>query len=258
MSEDLLVARDETVATLTLNRPQRLNALDLAQWDRLGDAMVELARDDSLRVVVIRGAGEAFSSGADIAEFATLRATAAQARAYDARVQRATDAIGACPHPVVAAIDGACVGGGLEIAAACDLRIATERSRFGIPVTRLGMAAPPRELATLVTLIGVSAAMELLVEARLFDAPEALAKGLITRMVPAGGLDAELAATTRRIAAGAPLVVRIHKRLVRRVAACESLSTADIASAYGCIETKDFKAGVAGFLAKRTPRFAGM
>jgi enoyl-CoA hydratase/carnithine racemase len=253
----LLLTRDVAVATVTLNRPQRRNALDLAQWDRLGDTMLALDADESLRAIVIRGAGAAFAAGGDIEEFPRVRRTPEEAKAYDRRVMRATAAIARNRHPVIAAIAGDCIGGGLEIACMCDFRIATESARFGIPVTRLGMAAPPEELAALVALVGVGVAMELLVEARLIGAREAFDKGLVTRVVADDGLDEALAAMTQRIASGAPLAVRAHKRVLRAIAAEGRPSQADIDAAYACIASADFREGVAAFLAKHAPRFEG-
>ena len=146
MSGKLLTARDDVRLTLIMNRPERLNALGLAQWDQLGDALIAAATDATLRAVVITGAGSAFAAGGDIEEFTRVRRTPDEAQAYDARVMPATRAIVDCPHPVIAAINGACVGGGLEIAAMCDLRIAAKSARFGIPVARLAMSAPPEEI----------------------------------------------------------------------------------------------------------------
>jgi len=205
MDKTLLVARDGARVTLTMNRPQRLNALGLAEWGQLADAVLAASADASLRAVVITGAGNAFAAGGDIEEFTRVRRTPAEAQAYDVRVMRATRAIADCPHPVIAAINGACVGGGLEIACVCDLRIAVKSARFGIPVARLGMSAPPEEIPALVQLIGIDGALELLLEARFYDASEALAKGLVTRVVAEDGLDSEVAATVARIASGGPL-----------------------------------------------------
>ena len=258
MTDELLVSREAACATVTLNRPARLNALDLAQWNRLGDALLELGADTAIRVVVITGAGEAFAAGGDVEEFTRTRTSAAEARAYDARVMRATRAIAEIPQPVIAAIRGACVGGGLEIACACDLRIAARSARFGIPVTRLGMAAPPEEIAPLIDLIGVSGALELLLEARFYDAAEALAKGLVTRVVADEALADEVAASVDRIAAGAPLAVQAHKRVAREWAQRRDISQETITRAYATIDSIDFREGVAAFLAKRRPNFTGV
>ena len=257
MTDTLLVARHGPRLDLTMNRPERRNALGLDEWRRLGDAMEAAAADATLRAVVVTGAGEAFAAGGDIEEFRRVRRTPGEARAYDEVVARATRAIEECPHPVVAAINGACVGGGLQIAAACDLRIAAASARFGIPVARLAMAAPPAEIPPLVELLGVDGALSMLLEARLCDAAEALAKGLVTRVVPDDELAVEVAATVERIAAGGPLAARAHKRLVREWSRRRAIGAEAEAQAYACIASEDFREGVDAFLAKRKPGFNG-
>src|SRR5262245_44656035 len=138
MPEPVLVTRDGPIATVALNNPERLNALDRAMWTAIGEAVRGLSADDGLRWVVLRGAGEeAFAPGANIAEFATERADSRQAKIYGELIHETMQSVGRCRHPTVALIRGACVGGGLEIAAMCDMRVAGDSSRFGIPVSRL-------------------------------------------------------------------------------------------------------------------------
>lgn len=257
MTDTLLVARDGPRLTLTLNRPQRLNALGLAEWDALGDAALAAAADATLRVVVVTGAGRAFAAGGDIEEFQRVRRTPDEAKAYDMRVARATSALAACPHPVIAAINGDCIGGGLEIAARCDLRIAAASARFGIPVARLAMAAPPEAVEALVDLIGLDRALSLLLEARLIDAAEAGRIGLVTRVVADGDLAAEIDGAVSRIAAGGPLAARAHKRVARAWSDRRAVPADAIDQAYACIASDDFRAGIAAFLAKRKPVFEG-
>ena len=257
MTDTLLVARDGPRLTLTLNRPQRLNALGLAEWDALGDAALAAAADATLRVVVVTGTGRAFAAGGDIEEFQRVRRTPEEAKAYDRRVARATSALAACPHPVIAAINGDCIGGGLEIAARCDLRIAAASARFGIPVARLAMAAPPEAVEALVDLIGLDRALSLLLEARLIDAAEAGRIGLVTRVVADGDLAAEIDGTVSRIAAGGPLAARAHKRVARAWSDRRAVPADAVDQAYACIASDDFRAGIAAFLAKRKPVFEG-
>ncbi len=147
MSGEVLLARDGDIATVTLSNPGRMNALDLAMWERLGLLAKELQNDESLRCVVVRGAGEkAFAAGADIAAFATERANSRQAKEYGRRIAAAMHSFAACRHPVVALIQGACVGGGLLVASQCDLRICNESARFGVPVKNLGLVEAYDEL----------------------------------------------------------------------------------------------------------------
>jgi enoyl-CoA hydratase len=256
--DPVLVSRDGAIATVALNHPERLNALDRAMWARLGEAMRELSADEALRCIVVRGAGEkAFAAGADIAEFARERADSRQAKPYGELIHQTMRAVAECRHPTVALIRGACVGGGLEIAAMCDLRIAGESSRFGIPVNRLGLTMAYGELTGLLALVGRAVALEILLEGRVFDAGEALRKGLVNRVVPDGKVEEEACATARRIAEGAPLVNRWHKQFIERLAVRARLSEAEWDEGFACFDTADYKEGVAAFLAKRKPAFEG-
>ncbi len=258
MSDTVLVERDGPVATLVLNRPEKLNALTKGMWQVLGREVEALSADDALRCILVRGAGDrAFAPGNDIAEFAEERSDVAQARAYGAVMQRTLEAFWNCRHPVVAMIQGVCVGGGLEIAALCDLRICGRSSRFGIPVGRLGLVMSYAELRGLHHLVGRAATLEILLEGRVFGAEEALAKGLVTRVVPDREVVREARASARRIAAGAPLVARWHKRFVNRLADPAPLSAAEIDDGFACFGTDDFRRGYQAFLNKRTPRFEG-
>jgi enoyl-CoA hydratase len=257
MSE-VLVERDGDIATVVLNRPAKLNALTRPMWRMLGDAFEALSADDSVRCVVVRGAGErAFSPGNDISEFETQRSDKAQAIDYGRDMHRTAQAIAACRHPVVARIHGICVGGGLEIAALADLRICGASSRFGAPIKNLGLVMAYAEMAPLVKLVGESAALEILLEGRIFDAAEARDKGLVTRVVPDDRVGAEVDETARRIADGAPLVARWHKQFARRLGDPRPLSDAELDECFDCFDTEDFRIGYAAFLAKRAPRFEG-
>lgn len=257
MSE-VLVERDGDIATVVLNRPAKLNALTRPMWRMLGDAFESLSADDSVRCVVVRGAGErAFSPGNDISEFETQRSDKAQAIDYGRDMHRTAQAIADCRHPVVARIHGICVGGGLEIAALADLRICGASSRFGAPIKNLGLVMAYAEMAPLVKLVGESVALEILLEGRIFDAAEARDKGLVTRVVPDDRVGAEVDETARRIADGAPLVARWHKRFARRLGDPRPLSDAELDECFDCFDTEDFRIGYAAFLAKRAPRFEG-
>ncbi len=190
MAAGILVEREGSLARVTLNQPARLNAVNNAMWQRLGEVFGALDADPELRCVMLTGAGDkAFSVGADISEFEANRSTVEQARAYARRTQAAMTRIAGCRHPVVAKIRGLCVGGGLELALTADLRIAGESARFGIPVKRLGLVVAYSELEPLVQLVGPANALEILLEGRIFGADEALRMGLINRVVPDAELD---------------------------------------------------------------------
>jgi len=258
MDETILVERDGVIATVLLNRPDQLNALTKPMWQRLGARMRELSADDTLRCIVLRGAGgKSFAPGNDIAEFATERSNAEQGKAYGRVMHDALDAIASCRHPTVALIQGICVGGGLEIAALCDLRICGEGSRFGVPINRLGLVMAHAELAALVQLAGRATALEMLLEGRVFGAQEALFKRLVHRVVADGDIEAEAYATARRIAAGAPLVARWHKRFLRELESGVPLTEGQRDEGFRCYDTEDFRIGYRAFLAKTAPEFVG-
>ncbi len=258
MSEPILVQRDGRVATIVLNRPERLNALDLASWRRLAGVAAELDAVEDLRCIVIRGAGEkAFAAGADISAFARERATVEQARVYGEAMHAALAAVAGCRHPTMAMIRGVCVGGGLELACCCDLRIADRSSRFGAPIKQLGLTMAHGEIRALMELVGKAGALEILLEGAIFGSERALALGLVNRVVPEAELEAEVAATAARIAEGAPLVARWHKKFVCRLLDPRPLTAEEREEGFASMATADYRIGVEAFLAKRKPEFTG-
>ena len=258
MPDTILVERAGAIATVVLNRPEKLNALTKPMWQRLGDVITELSADDALRCLVLRGAGDkAFAPGNDISEFENERANVEQARAYGAIMRRTLAAFEHCRHPMVALIKGICVGGGLEIAANCDLRICGESSRFGVPINKLGLVMAHAELRGLVNLVGRATALEILLEGRIFGAQEAKAKGLMTRIVPDDKVEEEAYATAQRIADGAPLVARWHKKFAERLTDPTPLSEAEVDEGFACFGTEDFQIGYRAFLKKVKPDFKG-
>jgi len=203
MSRDLLFEARDGVATVTFNRPQQRNAIHYEMWREIARLMEECGKDESLRAVVFRGAGqEAFSAGADIAEFDRYRKDSRVARQYSRAVEEALDAIAVLPKPTIALITGYCVGGGCELATATDIRVAAENSRFGIPSAKLGLLVGYREMQRLVRLVGPGVAMDLLLTARLLDAQEALRVGLVSKVVPHEELPAATMELAERLARG--------------------------------------------------------
>jgi enoyl-CoA hydratase/carnithine racemase len=257
MNPDILLERDGVIATVTLFNPEKLNALNAAMWRRLREVMGELAADASLRCVIVRGEGPVFAAGGDLEEFRTARADVDRALTYHEAVGAALAAIESCPHPTVAAILGPCVGGGLEIACACDLRIAGDSARFGAPIMKLGFSMYPGELAGFLKLAGPAVAKEILLEGRLLSAAEAYAKGLLTRMVADAELEREAQATAARIASGAPLVARWHKQWIARLMENRPLSLEEKRASFAFLDTQDYAEGLAAFLEKRAPKFTG-
>ena len=258
MSDTVLVQRDAAIATVVLNNPEKLNALSFGMWMRLGEVMRELEADEAVRCIVLRGAGDkAFAAGADIAEFEQRRANARVAKDYGDKIEGTMRAVAECRHPTVAMIHGVCVGGGLEIASQCDLRICGASSRFGIPINKLGLVVGYGEMQALIDLVGRATALEILLEGRVFGAAEAKEKRLVNRVVADGEVEAEALAAAVRIAAGAPLVARWHKKFARRLADPRPLTTEERDEGYACFDSEDYRIGFKAFLAKQKPQFKG-
>ncbi|MBK6637279.1 MAG: enoyl-CoA hydratase/isomerase family protein [Rhodocyclaceae bacterium] len=262
MTPDILQTRSGTIAQVTLFNPDKLNAINAAMWRRLRVVMETLSADDSLRAVVIRGEGGHFAAGGDLEEMEAERSTRQRAQRFHGEtVAPALAAVAECQHPVVAAIQGACAGGGLEIAAACDLRIAGTSARFGAPIMKLGFSMYPGELAGLLEVCGAATALEILLEGRLLTAAEALQKGLVTRVVADEAVAEEALATAQRIAAGAPLVARAHKRMIRamnrRVTSADLRIELPTDDPFWFLDTADHAEGMAAFREKRAPVFTG-
>jgi enoyl-CoA hydratase/carnithine racemase len=249
------------IATITIDRPAQRNAISHDMWLELRRLANQVDADPELRVLVIRGAGgEAFSAGADIAEFDKCRNDSNQARIYSDAFDGALDAIWELGKPVIAMIQGFCVGGGLELACCADLRIAAEGSRFGIPTARLGVLVGYREMRRLLHLVGVGGASEILLAAKILEAQEALKLGLVTRVVAPAALEDEVYETAEDIARMAPMIHRWHKQIMRTVLANPALSglTSDQeALPFACFDTEDFQEGRRAFLEKRPPVFRG-
>lgn len=254
---EILCRREGPIATVTLSNPGKLNAIDAAMWRRLRETMAELATMDDLRCVILAGAGGAFAAGGDLEEFRTARANVDLALAYHEAVGAALATVADCPLPTVAAIAGPCVGGGLEIACACDLRIAGTGARFGAPIMKLGFPMYPGELQGILGLVGPAVVKEILLEGRLLTATEAYAKGVVTRVVADAEVMVEAQATAQRIAQGAPLVARAHKQWIKRLLEGRPLSDAEKRAAFDFLDSADYREGLAAFLEKRPPQFHG-
>jgi len=253
----LRLEREGTIATVLLDRPEKLNAVDRSLWPLLEAAFRDLDADESVRCVVLRGAGSNFAAGADIAEFPAVRTGSAAAREFAVAMHAALRAIAGCRHPTLALIEGVCVGGGLELAACCDLRIAAASSRFGVPIARIGVTMAAPEVSLLLELVGAAGLLSILLEGRVFGADEALALGLLTHVVPDARVEEEALLSAQRIAQGAPLVHRWHKRIIRRLRDPRPLAPDEEDGALETFDSADFREGIAAFLAKRKPVFEG-
>ena len=261
VSTDRIIARKAAgVGHLGLNQPEKHNAISYAMWVGIAEVMEAFRDDDEVRVVVMSGeGGRAFSAGADISEFAEKRSTEAQIEAYEVAGRAAYDAITHCPKPVIARIEGYCVGGGLAVALCADLRIATDDSRFGIPAAKLGVGYSHKGLRPLVDLVGPTYAKEILFTAKRFTASEAQRMGLVNQVVARDEIDAFVEDYARTIATNAPLTVKACKTIVaellkdpedRDTALCDRVVDA-------CFASEDYREGRVAFMEKRAPRFAG-
>lgn len=248
------------IGWITFNQPARRNAMSLDMWNGLAIAARAFEDDPAVRVVVMRGAGgQAFVSGADISEFEQHRADSTQKQTYDAVAARGQSALAQLGKPLLALIEGHCLGGGLAIALAADLRFAAADARFAIPAARLGLGYDYRGIAALARLIGPSATKDLLFSARSIQADEALRLGLINVVVDPSELEAEVTAYAERVAGNAPLTVRAAKaavRLFERYADAQDTKAVDALVAQ-CFDSQDYRTGRRAFLAKQTPRFEG-
>lgn len=246
------------IVRVTIDHQERRNAFNNAMWDRLGDLMVELDADETLRCIILTGAGDvAFSAGADISEFEENRSTVEKARTYGKRTHATLAAVRNCRHPVVAAINGLCVGGGLEVACCADMRIAADSARFGIPAKRLGLVVAYDEMRGLVELVGKSNTLRILFEGDIFGCDEALRMGLVNRVVPSAGLEAAVMNSASLIAEGAPLTARWHKKFANRLLDPAPLTSEENDESFACFGTADFAEGYRAFLDKRKPQFIG-
>jgi enoyl-CoA hydratase/carnithine racemase len=257
--DELLVRRDGPVATVTLNRPEKRNAITVAMWEALPRVLAPLEVDPRVRVVLVRGAGEqAFAAGADISEFERVRNGAATARAYSALVAAAERTLADFPKPTIAMVHGFCVGGGLEIALACDLRWTSAAGRFGITAARLGIVYGRGATRRLAALVGPSHARDLLFSGRLVDAQEARSMRLVNRVCAAGALERETYAYAGGLAEQAPLSQRGAKALLQHLAGEGTMTDRDIAAfVETACESADYREGVRAFLARRPARFEG-
>ncbi len=258
MPDGVFAERDGDVASIVLNRPEKLNAMDGACWILFDEIMSELNADDGIRCIVVRGVDStAFSAGSDISAWSEQRTTPEDVRKYSTELEGSLNRAFSCRHPVIAAINGVCLGGGLLIASVCDIRICGESSRFGVPINRLGMTTSYAELGALSRIVTPSAALEILLEGNVFGAEHAKELRLVNRIVPDADLEREAYSTARQIAERAPLVNRWHKKFVHRLMDPTPLSAEEIDEGNAAFETEDYQTGYRAFLDKTKPQFKG-
>ena len=259
MSEKILSKRDGRAGVITVNNPERHNAMSLEMWEAVGRAFDEFRQDDGVRVVVITGAGgKSFISGADISKFETERASAEAVTHYNAVRDAMDKAVINYPKPTIAMIRGYCIGGGLGFALNCDLRICTEKSTFGVPAAKLGLGYGYDGVKKLTDLVGPSFAKEIFFTGRQFTAAEAASMGLVNRVLPDSELEAFVNDYANVIASNAPLTVDSIKFIVSQVVSDE---TADLVKCdelvKACFASTDYREGRRAFMEKRKPNFIG-
>jgi enoyl-CoA hydratase/carnithine racemase len=260
VTDDILVQQDGPIATVILNRPRVRNAINLAMWREIARLTEAVGQDDAVRAVVYRGAGtEAFASGADISEFPKSRKDPETAQRYNETTAAAYAAVRECAKPTVALIHGFCMGGAVGLAMACDLRFAAEGARFGIPAARLSIVYPPEAIAQLVDLVGPAYAKDILFSARTVSDREALAIGLIQRLVPAPELERTTYDYLRLVADNAPLSVRGSKATIQAYrSGFDEPSRARLRTlSLEAAASEDYREGTRAFLEKRRPTFQG-
>jgi enoyl-CoA hydratase/carnithine racemase len=252
--------REGAVGHVVFNNPTKLNAVSLDMWDGFVGVLKDYAKDPEVRCVVVSGAGgKAFVSGADISKFESERANAEAQVRYDAISKEGYEALYDFPKPTIAKITGYCIGGGMNLAACCDLRYCNDGARFGVPAAKLGLGYGYSGLKRLVDVVGPSFAMEIFYTARQFTAAEAVTMGLVNRVVPDGELESYVKNFADTIVGNAPLTIRAVKAVVSEMMKDESnrnMKHADDAVA-ACFMSRDYEEGRKAFMEKRKPVFTG-
>ncbi len=256
----VLAEIDGPIGTLLFNNPARHNALSLDMWEAVPTVLEAFERDPHVRVIVVRGAGEkAFVAGADVSQFETERATPETVERYGNAVERAYEALAALTKPTIAMISGYCIGGGVGIAVACDIRIAADNAKFSIPAAKLGVGYRAAGMKKLVDLIGPAFAKEIFFTGRQFTAEEVLAMGLLNRVVAPILLAPYVSDYCHMIAANAPLTMRSVKHIIGELAKMPDVVDIDGCeeTVQACFDSDDYVEGRRAFLAKRKPAFSG-
>jgi hypothetical protein len=257
-SGPILVTNERSIVRVTFNRPEKHNCMNTAMWRELKSLFDGFDADESLRCIVLAGAGgKAFSVGADIAEFPEVRANAAQARDYAKLAHGAMHAIAGCRHPVIAAIEGLCVGGGLELASTCDMRFCTESSRFGVPVKRLGLVVAYAELLPLVRLVGPAECEGITAGRQGVRQRTRTRDGAGQPRPSRSGLRCRHRRDRVRDRGRCALVARWHKKFVDRLGEPAPLTPEELDESYHCFDTEDFRIGTEAFNTKTQPAFKG-
>jgi len=260
MTEKMISRRDGAIGHMIFNQPEKQNAVSLEMWEAAEKILADFETDPEIRVLVLSGAGgKSFVSGADISEFEKQRGTADAQAHYNSRTRAVYRRVESFPKPTIAMIHGYCIGGGLNLACACDLRICSDRGSFGMPAARLALGYPFEAIQRLANIVGIANARQLMFTADRIDAEHALRIGLAQRVVPYDDLEANVKAFAEGIAGNAPLTVAAMKFISTQVltnAGDRDLVKCDEMVA-ACFASEDFKEGRRAFMEKRKPQFQG-
>lgn len=258
MTGQVLLATDGPIALVTLSHPGKLNAMSRAMWQQLREVFTGLQQRSDVRCVLLRGEGGSFCAGGDIAEYPDFRFDEAALRGFhENEVWGGLQAVLDCDIPVVAQIEGACMGAGMEIASCCDLRLAGVSAKFGAPIAKLGFPMAPREAALVMRAAGELTAREMLLAAAVLDAATLLQRGFLNGVFPDGEVAAQASSAAGRIARLAPAAARLNKQTFRALAQAGRAQAAIdlIATAYAYADSAEHREGVSAFVEKRPPNF---
>ena len=258
LTERIIAKKDGAVGWLIFNNPERRNAISVDMWEAIPTVLSQYEADPEVRVIVLAGAGDkAFVSGADISQFEKERSSAEAVQRYEELAEGAAAKLAGCDKPLIAMIRGYCLGGGMNIAVLCDIRIASDDARFGIPAAKMGLGYRASSMKNLVDVVGAAYAREIMITARQFTAGEAREMGLANKVVPAADLEKAVKEYTDAISGNAPLTMRTAKRIIREISTVDYDAAKCKAWAKECFESEDYKEGRKAFMEKRKPVFKG-
>ena len=258
MTDRIIVRKEGPVGWLIFNNPERRNAISVDMWEAIPAVLSRYESDAEVRVIVLSGAGDkAFVSGADISQFEKERSSADAVQRYEELAEGAAARLQDCDKPLIAMVRGYCLGGGLNIAVLCDLRVASDDARFGIPAAKMGLGYRASSMKNLVQVVGAPNAREIMLTARQFTAAEAKDMGLVNKVVAVSDLEKAVAEYTQTVAGNAPLTMRTAKRIIREIGRVDYDAAKCRAWAKECFESEDYKEGRKAFMEKRKPIFTG-